>query len=242
METSDCHGYNCSNTKLIKAHIIPRGFARVMMDGHKHNIKITIDNVGMTQHGIYDPNILCNECDNKLGEYDDYALDICRRFPKEHVVNSDGLFEMANVDGDLFSIFVLSVLWRASITSRQEFRKVALGAYETEAQSVIYKGTPLNGMPSYQLLVARYTSAKIRPERNYTSPTPFTIAGLNGWGFALGGFRVMAKIDPRPLPNELGQAIVNGSTRLVGAFVNYDTTTEGLSMLNMAWSNRARLE
>lgn len=50
----------------------------------------------------------------------------------------------------------------------------------------------------------------------------------------------MAKIDTRPLPGVLQPAIVNGNTRLFGAFVNYERTTEGQAMLNMARAHRAR--
>jgi hypothetical protein len=240
MKSLSCRGYKCLNTSLINAHIIPRGFARDTMDGYTHNMKISMDNVGITQHGVYDANILCKDCDNNLGKYDDYALGVCRRFPQEHISIEDGTFEMAGVDGDLLAKFVLSVLWRASITSRPEFRSVALAACEVEAGEVIFEARPLRSMPNYELMLGRYISGIINPARNYTAPSRFKIAGLDGWGFALGGFRVMAKIDMRPLPSELRPAIVNGNTKLIGAFVNYETTTEGQAMLNMARAHRER--
>src|ERR1019366_3744706 len=166
-------------------------------DGHTHNMKISLDNVGTTQHGVYDSKILCKDCDNKLGKYDHYALDVCRRFPRDHITLDKGMFEMADVDGDIFSKFVLSVLWRASITSRPEFRKVMLNTYESEVCEVIFGAKPLRSMASYELLIARYTSVRIDPERSYTFPARSKIDGLDGWIFALGGFRVIAKMDPR---------------------------------------------
>ena len=241
-----CRGYQCLSTELIDAHIIPRGFARDTMDGHPHNMKISFDKVGTTQHGVYDSRILCKDCDNKIGKYDDYALGVCRSFPTKHIkccdanFEMDNTFEMGNVDGDMFAMFVLSVLWRASITSRSEFQKITLGNYESSACEVIFGATPLSSMADYQLLVGRYTSAIIQPERNYTAPSRFKIDDLDGWGFALGGFRIMAKIDPRPLSGALQPAIVNGNTRLFGAFVNYERTTEGQAMLNKARAHRAR--
>jgi hypothetical protein len=110
----------------------------------------------------------------------------------------------------------------------------------SSACQVIFGATPLTNMASYQLLLGRYTSTFIQPERNYTAPSRFKIDGLDGWGFALGGFRVMAKIDPRPLPVALQPAIINGNTRLFGAFVNYERTTEGQAVLDMARAHRAR--
>jgi hypothetical protein len=230
-----CRGYQCNSFELIKAHIVPGGFARDTMEQHPHNLKISLDGVRPTQHGVYDSEILCKDCDGELGKLDDYALDVCRRFPREHVAIGDGTFEMDNIDGDRFAKFVLSVLWRASITSRPEFQKVSLGLYEASACEVIFGAKPLSRMPSYELLVGRYSqTGKFNPERNYTTPARFKIAGLDGWGLALHGFRVMAKIDLAPLPAEIGPAIVNGNTKLIGAFVPYEATTEGRSVIAMA--------
>jgi hypothetical protein len=150
---------------LIDAHIVPRGFARDTMDGYPHNLKISPTNVHSTQHGVYDPAILCGTCDALLGKLDDYALDVCRRFPKERVDLGDGTFEMANIDGDAFAKFVLAVLWRASISSRPEFRNVALGPYESQACEVIFGAKPLNAMSLAQ------NENRQRPARGQRAPT-----------------------------------------------------------------------
>jgi len=238
-----CGGYQCTSTDLINAHIIPRGFARDIKGNHPHNLKISLDKVHPTQHGVYDPDILCEDCDGKLGKLDDYALEVCRRFSREHVIAPDGLFEMNNVDGDQFAKFVLSVLWRASITSRVEFKKISLGPYEMAAQKVIFGAAPLDSLPAYKLLLGRYQTrgGEFNPERNYTSPARLKIEGTNGWAFALHGFRVIAKIDRRPLPPMLEPAIVNGSTRLIGVFVPYHETPEGKAMWEMKKADLARL-
>jgi hypothetical protein len=100
-----------------------------------------------------------------LGKLDDYALDVCRRFPKERVDLGDGTFEMANIDGDAFAKFVLAVLWRASISSRPEFRNVALGPYESQACEVIFGAKPLNAMSLAQ------NENRQRPASGQRAPT-----------------------------------------------------------------------
>jgi len=80
--------------------MVPRGFARRIKGDQKHNLKISMNEVGATHHGVYDKHILCQDCDGKLGELDDYALNVCRRFPKEHSVGSDGMFEMPRTAPD----------------------------------------------------------------------------------------------------------------------------------------------
>jgi hypothetical protein len=190
--------------------------------------------------GIYDRRILCKDCDNKLGTLDDYAVGVSRRFPTAHFVRSDGLFEMPNVDGDRFATFVLSVLWRASITSRPEFAKISLAPYEADACEVIFGAKPLSALADYQLLVGRYAhTGSFNPARNYTIPARMTI-GLIGWYFALNGFRILAKIGATSLPPELQPAIVNGNDSLIGGFVDYGSTTEGQAILAMTRAASAR--
>lgn len=238
-----CRGYGCASTNLIKAHIVPACFAREIMGSQRHNLKISLDKVHPTQHGVYDPNILCKDCDGILGKLDDYALEVCRRFPQEYKKTGDGGFEMPNVDGDKFATVVLAVLWRASITSRIEFRKVSLGPYEDEACEVIFGAKPVSKMTTYQLLTARYEAfGKFNPAGNYTSPARMKIEGANAWAFALHGFRLMAKIDRRPLPAGFQQLLVaNGRTKLNGPFVPYHATAEGRAMGEMKRADLARL-
>jgi hypothetical protein len=227
--------------KLIEAHIVPRGFARQIMGDQKHNVKISMDRVGATHHGVYDNQILCQDCDGKLGGYDDYALDVCRRFQEEHSVGPDGMFEIPNVDGDKFATFILSVLWRASISSRYEFRKVSLGPFESRAHDVLFGNLDLVNMRDYELIVGRFINAPIRTENFYTSPARTKMLDLNAWHFALSGFKILAKMDQRKLPHELQPVIVNGNDTLRGQFVDYMASTEHETFRDMVLAHRNRV-
>src|SRR5262249_50888754 len=136
-----------------------------------------------------------------------------------------------------------SILWRASISTRPEFRSVSLGPYEDAAGEVIFGAKPISDMTSYQLVVGRYrvpTNGRFNPARNYSAPARSKFQSLNGWGFSLHGFKIMAKLDKRPLPAELEPAIVKGNTRLTGAFVDFLSTVEGKAVLDMAAMHRVR--
>jgi hypothetical protein len=213
-----------------------------MMNINKHNLLISEGNVRTILHGVYDTNLLCADCDNALGsQLDDYALDVCRRFPREHRSFGDGYFVLDNVDGDRFTKFVLSVLWRASISTRPEFRDVSLGPYETPACEVIFGAAPITRTLGYELIVSRYrVRPGFNPEENYTTPLRQRFDGLNGWGFSLHGFHMMAKLDKRPLPANLRPAIVNGNTKLTGAYVDFLSTNEGKAILEIARTHRRR--
>src|SRR5882762_5982098 len=123
-----CRGLNCTSTELIEAHIIPKGFGRLIRDGEGPNIKLTTERVSEAnpQLGDYDPAILCEKCDNVLGLNDEYALEVCRDFKANNEKSKNDLFEVKSVDCERFSKFVLSVLWRASISRRKTFAEVSL--------------------------------------------------------------------------------------------------------------------
>jgi hypothetical protein len=230
-----CRGYQCTSTDLIKAHIVPRVFAKDVRGSQAHNWLISVDKVRHTQLGVVDPDILCASCDGKLGDLDNYALKVSRR---SHTIRRDGLFEMLNVDGDRFAKFVLSVLWRASITSRREVAKVALGSYEDRARDVIFGAKPLSALPEYELFVERYRrKGRFNPGGNYTMPARMT-TGLTGWYFGLNGFRILAKLAPWPAL--YGGQVVNGNDRLIGSVVDYEATTEGRAVIAMARAASSR--
>jgi hypothetical protein len=235
-----CRGYGCENTELIEAHIFPRGFARDMMGDHKHNVLVSKDTFRVIQHGVYDKNLLCAVCDGALGDLDKYALDVCRRFPREHRVLDDFYF-MPNVDGARFARFILAVLWRASISTRPEFVLTALGPYEGIAGEVVFGARPLTDIPAYALIVSRFNPTnKFDLEQHYTTPALSKFGDVNAWGFALHGFHMLAKIDNRPFSADVRPAIVNGKTALEGAFLNYAETAEGKAMLAIAAAHRER--
>jgi hypothetical protein len=213
-----------------------------MMPGFTHNVQASMTNARATQHGAFDPTILCATCDGIIGEYDDYANDICRKFPLQHI-ESDNTFEMRNVDGNNFATFALGVLWRASVSAREEFQKVKLGAFEEEAQKVIFGVIPLSAMPSYQLMIARYKkSKKLEVDKLYTCPARLETAGRNCWYFALSGFRFVAKLDERPFDFEgtLPEVIVNGNDRLFGFFIDFEGTSEHQAMAHVAGAHVQR--
>jgi hypothetical protein len=86
----------------IKSHIIPKAFGKFIRDEGLPNIQLRWDRVGEAkpQLGEFDTEILCADCDNKLGRFDDYAFNVCRRFRAEHRVHGE-CFELRDVDGAL---------------------------------------------------------------------------------------------------------------------------------------------
>jgi len=173
-----CHGLGCTSANLIRAHIVPRGFAKHVKRNSDHVVDVTSSGGkrAAAQHGEFDEEILCERCDGKLGLLDNYALTVCRNFQNEHRNLNDMIFEMPTVSGEQFAKFALAVLWRASISKRSPFKEIDLGSrYEELARDVLFGGRPLAALRQFQVLVQRYTSPHIDVEGFYTLPvrSPF---------------------------------------------------------------------
>jgi hypothetical protein len=231
-----CNGLTCKSNAFIKSHVIPKGFGKFIRDDGLPNIQLRWDRVGEAkpQLGEFDTEILCADCDNKLGRFDDYALDVCRRFRTEHKVEGE-CFELRDVDGEKFAKFVLGVLWRASISERVNFTPVSLGPHEKVARDVLFGALPLSAMPAFQVLLERYTSDKIaNVEGFYTHPVRSQKgAPYNFYGFSAGGFRILAKVDARRFPRELRHFVVNDNDALRGTFVKLEDTDTHAVILEM---------
>lgn len=75
---------------------------------------------------MYDTTILCDACDNKLGEFDRVAIEFCQR--NDFRLHPSGvLFMLDEVDQKKLKLFAMSYVWRASITRLKEYDGVHLG-------------------------------------------------------------------------------------------------------------------
>src|SRR5688572_15346675 len=116
---------------LIKAHIIPRPFflkhgtdraaPRFLSDrpdAHPKRVPI----------GLYDKTILCRPCDGRIGDWDHYGVDLfIRRLDSFKALTRDGdtvAFARSDFDYAQVRLFLLSVLWRAHVSSHDAFRRV----------------------------------------------------------------------------------------------------------------------
>lgn len=130
-----------SEKKLIRAHIIPEYFYKELYDtGHSFFAFQEDQNAikrSLKRKGFYDLNILCKECDAKLGtQFDDYGAAILWGSSHKKIEMIDFVSdidsrvkwrEVRNADAERFKLFLLSILWRASISTLEFFKDVDLG-------------------------------------------------------------------------------------------------------------------
>ncbi len=103
--------------------------------------------------GEYEGGILCKTCDNNiLGKYETYAsktiyatdIPVSQAPIVKNYHNKEGQrwSSCVNVDYKRFKLFLLSVLWRASISTRPLFKEINLGPHQDKIKQIILNDDP----------------------------------------------------------------------------------------------------
>ncbi|MFO7657412.1 MAG: hypothetical protein R6W78_10115 [Bacteroidales bacterium] len=140
--------------KLIKAHIIPSFMYHELFDQNHRIRQATFENKVYKRNtqretGEFDKNILCEKCDNEiLGKYEDYAKRVLydgatpNLLPRFERMYNKTWMSVGDIDYKKFKIFLLSIIWRASITSRPYFSQINLGHHEEIIRKMILNNDP----------------------------------------------------------------------------------------------------
>lgn len=136
----------CGNDrKLIDAHIIPRAFWRLPPAG-EDAAKILSNSKGVHPRrmleGVYDPNILCGECDGQLGKLDQHAAESLLHARPDNIKGFRQLMGRRYEEADpaRLRLFIASVAWRAPISHQTFFARVSLGPYEELIKRALQQG------------------------------------------------------------------------------------------------------
>jgi hypothetical protein len=146
-------------------------------------------------------------------------------------------FTKSGVDCDTLSRFFLSVLWRASISTRPECN-LNLGKYEDHARDILFNVRPLSSLVGFGVVVIRYISKITDPSRLYTLPVKEQRVQYNAFSFSLCGFWIIVKLDPCPFPAGWEQDVLGSRNVLRGCVMNYESSREGHAAHKMVlrWS------
>jgi hypothetical protein len=238
-----CQGPSCEAIRLIKAHIIPRAFARMNQSRNKkHNLELSLTRLKPTQLGIFEKHILCERCDGHLGKHDDYLYDVIRGFVLPPGLRERDDFSDPKVDCDAFCKGILAILWRASLTSHPAYEGVSLGADESNVRDILFGLRPLADMRELENAIQYYVSDRFGDKVNlfYTLPARNKFGGLNGFSFGLNGFRIAAKIDKRPFSPAFGPYVVNRSGVFRALVVRLEGTPEFSRMADIVVAEMLR--
>jgi hypothetical protein len=236
MAPLQCQGYGCTSTDLINAHLTPQSFARWIQGTSGPNILISKRRFSKAlPHGLYDPNILCGPCDGFLNKrYDERGFEVLKELNGKLHGKTGTAFCIPSVDCDLLCGFVLSILWRYSISTLRDTSEINLGVYQDMAREVLWGLKPLTSFPEFQVFCQRYNPGPVDTEKMYSSPADMRGLEFRSWGCSIIGFHFLSKVDSRPFTDVYGPYILNGRDSLTGCFVDFHATPQGRGAVEMA--------
>jgi len=188
---------------LIKAHIIPEGFFRRMLEGGGELFVLSESSDEYPKRapiGVYDETILCADCETGFGEWDQYAQEILGREPPGDPVFHDDrvlAYEAQHYRYDLLKLFFVSLLWRASVSTQESYSCVQLGPLEDIARRRLVDRDPGDGQ-EFAVLLAKF--APHPAAEAILLPIRERIRDINYYRFWLGGYVAYIKADRRPTP------------------------------------------
>lgn len=142
--------------KLCYSHIIPEFFYKPLYtDKHKF-LAIPSNkerNIPKLQKGFREY-LLCRKCEDQINKYETYSKSFLssifsskgspfayKRIKDIAHPSSEALM-YDNIDYKKFKLFLLSILWRASISSLPEFQFVDLGPHNEKIRDMIFNENP----------------------------------------------------------------------------------------------------
>ena len=221
----------------VKAHVIPKSFFV------EHSEQNDIPKIVSTSKdfytkkcpvGVYDPEILCIDCEAKFSPYDDYGFKFFHPTSNLEVIypNTEGESNIIrDVNYKLLKLFILSILWRASVSDQTFYNGVKLGPYENKIRTLILRDDA--GSPQeFPVMVHRFTyPSELIP---ILCPVSSKIEGLNFYQLLLNGFLVLVKVDRQPLPYPLPDITLAPKKPLIILLKNYKDSVEHQIMVRAA--------
>lgn len=190
---------NCGNPETIRAHLIPKVFCRQIQEGKSHAAQVTESgNFRPSQSGIWDRSILCSECDNKLGELENYAHHVFSAIRKS---GSDVPWKTKAVDGvenEKILRFCSAILYKYSLTDEKKGRINLQGSQEVCRSIAFGECTIPDEFNAFLWRPVRYPYDT--GQFAYRAPLPDDLHGVKLYRMMLGGMLIFVKIDQKEIP------------------------------------------
>ena len=188
----------CGNeAKLLKkSHIIPDFMYQDLFDEKHRYYEVKVNKEyplwsKTRQSGAYEPDILCNTCDNKkLGGLETYVSQALyggiELTIENGAINSSKYIRIKGLDYSKFKLFLLSVWWRASISSLPVFHDVKLGEHEKIIREKLLTNEP-GSAEEYPCAIFTYLHHKNDYHQIIAEPKSNTSKDQQMCAFLIGG-------------------------------------------------------
>ena len=217
---------------LSKSHIVPEFIFRRMYD-NKHRVlemnDIEAGKFDLIQKG-HTERLLCAKCESRLNKFERHA----RRLFSDELPPPDmeraGIIPIANLKYEPLKLFILSVIWRASVSSLPMYHHVKLGRHEDVIRAMLLneEAGAWDVYPCwiFQLLYDGKNDFGVMFE-----PTYARIEGHRCYRFVFGGFLFMTFVSSHGIPRGYERIAItpDGQMRIFAREFSF------FSFLSRAW-------
>ncbi len=144
--------------------------------------------------------LLCGVCETKFSKYELYASTAFNG--KETETPLDSVIIVKDIDYKQFKLFLLSILWRSSVSSLEFFSKVNLGIHEEKIRKMILSDDPGPSEKYGIVPFALIDDHKIQADL-IVQPSRTKIYGHVGYRFIFGGFLWAFYVSNHSVPSEV---------------------------------------
>ncbi len=207
--------------KLIKAHIIPESLWPHRKHGGMQKVYSSINKYypKRSPKGIYDTSILCEDCEKLFSPWDDYAKELLLSdIEKDYIIEHGKkvCFEIKDYVYPKLKLFFISLLWRASVSTKEFYQDVKVSNFENQLKKMIIEKDP-GDEDCFSVILGRWDDAAIGQGigLGILSPWKRRFSGINYYSFYFGfGFVASIKVDRRPVPKPFRLGIMKPNNPL----------------------------
>ncbi|MCX5717390.1 MAG: hypothetical protein NTW44_03595 [Nitrospirae bacterium] len=212
--------------KLVRqSHIIPAFMYKDIFDEKHRLFEVTVTKDKdiikdrLRQTGANEGQILCQSCDNEvLGKLERYAsLVLFGGVPikLQNITDVKGMkYTLCEeIDYAKFKLFILSLLWRASISKLPDYNNVNLGPHEDKIRQMILNSNS-GGPIKYPCVMASYRNLKEAPHQFIGSPGLVKDGDGFRYLFLIGGVLYIFYVSHHNIPDWADECAINSNGEL----------------------------
>lgn len=177
------------NRPLRESHIFPEWLYKPLYDDNHRFFVISTDvkkRRGTRRKGIYE-RLLCHECEQRLSKWEGYARNVFYELPLKLDEDNQAVI-FSGLQYAPLKLFQMSLIWRASITSRPEIHRIDLGPHTERIRMMLLEGHPGEVHEYGSILMLPKLSQDLMQQIVYPPERlPTKIGGHSAYRAVLGG-------------------------------------------------------
>lgn len=203
-----CKLCNTEKELIKRSHIIPDFLYHGLFNETHFIATIELEDFKNRKRiptGVYDKHLLCRDCDNRIiGRFESYARNVllgCKGNIETQPIIEQRINQLnrkylhvKNINYSKFKLFLLSILWRASISEQNFFKSIKLSVeHETAIGKMILDNNPksVNDYPIGLFLFEENTSFNTKL---IASPIKIENTKMLSYVFLINGLSIHYKI------------------------------------------------